>query len=692
MFGGNFTPPLDFSGWDDDVVIPYGRMLVVMSSDSDRLLALDRRTGDRVWESPRTSPFGTVASYCLGVNGRGLFVAGKNVVRRYDLPSGRLVQEKEIENSFGRGCVTETAVYLPVNDSILKLDLELKHDLAQVGVALTSDEPVGNLFSDGEKLWVVGAGRVYALTALEHRLEMLAEQIAAGDAEAQLNRMRLYFKHDRHELALADLRGAYILLQSQASADDAAERLFAAMNELKLPQSQPLVALALVTEQFGSAPSPRELGREAAARLDGVLASALSAIHHTRPPGAVAAILLRAPLLNGDQLLTAASFAIDSAATRDDIPRLVAAIEQGPPAAQIVSIRAAARLGSDDVKPPLKKLLAGGDDRVRLAAARALANLGERKNVLEAFVDLLASEDLTVRYRTQQSLQTLTSHRVPFAAEGSAADRAATAKAWQQWIEANGSTAKLKLPLSDRPIVLGRTLVVAAGALVELDADRKERWQTRLPGAALGCQGLPSGHRLVAIHSHSTVVEFDDAGKEVWKKDRLPAPPTSVQRLESGNTLVTCGNAQQIIEIAPDGSMGTTITVPGHPVFAQRLDSGNTLICLQQTQRVVEVNSSGKIVWEVRTDGTRPSHAIRLDNGNTLVTLTQGRKIVEYDPTGKTIVWSSQVPLINPSSAQRLANGNTLVADQAGIHEVDATGKNLLWQRRMQQVTGLSSF
>ena len=98
-----------------------------MSSDSDRILALDRRTGERIWESPRTSPFGSVANYCLGVNGRGLFVAGQNVVRRYDIPSGRLVQEKEFkEDSLGRGCVTDDAVYVPVKDSILKLDLELK--------------------------------------------------------------------------------------------------------------------------------------------------------------------------------------------------------------------------------------------------------------------------------------------------------------------------------------------------------------------------------------------------------------------------------------------------------------------------------------------------------------------------------------------------------------------------------------
>jgi len=247
------------------------------------------------------------------------------------------------------------------------------------------------------------------------------------------------------------------------------------------------------------------------------------------------------------------------------------------------------------------------------------------------------------------------------------------------------------LPLEDRNVPLGRTLVVSRGAVVELDADRKEQWKMQLPGAAWGCQGLPNGHRLVAINSHALVIEFDSSGKEVWRKDRLPAPPTSVQRLESGNTLVACGNVNQVVEIAPDGST-TAIPVAGRPVWAQRLDNGNTLVALQETQRVVEVNSAGRILWEALTGGHPPSHAVRLENGNTLVTLTQARKVVEYEPAGRTIVWSTQAPLVNPYVAQRLASGNTLVGDNSGVQEFDAMGKPVPWRHRQQQVTGLSSF
>jgi hypothetical protein len=186
------------------------------------------------------------------------------------------------------------------------------------------------------------------------------------------------------------------------------------------------------------------------------------------------------------------------------------------------------------------------------------------------------------------------------------------------------------------------------------------------------------------------VIEYDDSGKEVWRKDRLPAAPYSVQRLETGGTLVACPDANQIIDITPDGN--TTITnVPGRPISAQRLESGSTLVALQQQMRVVEVDRTGQIVWEARTRNP-PGHAVRLDNGNTLVSITNERKVVEYDTTGKNVVWASEVMLTNPYAAQRLSNGNTVVADHMGVHELDPTGKKILNSLRQPQVTGLSSF
>lgn len=692
VYGNTNAGLLDLNGWDDDVVIPYGRALVVLASDSDKLTAFDRRTGEMLWESPRTSPFGTVANYCLGVSGRGLFVAGKNAVRRYDIPSGRLVWEREIADSFGRGCVTDNAVYLPVKDSILQLDAEKGRDVSQVGVALTSDEPVGNLFSDGEKLWVVGAGRVYAMTTLEHRMSILAEQIAAGDGDAQLNRMRLHAKQNRTDLALTDLRGAYALFQARLTPDEAADRLFAAMNELKLSQKQPLVALQMLTEQFVTASSPPALGREAATRRADMIATSVSTIRQQKTKGATPVVLAAAPLIVEDYLISAATYAIDAAAAKDDAAALIGALEGQDDRAKLLSVRAAARVAPADAKASLRKLIGGGGDRVRLAAVRALANLGERENVLETLAALLESEHPRVRAKSYQSLRALTGQTIAFSPEGKAEERAKSVTAWKQWIATSSSTARLALPLTEQNVPLGRTLFVSQGQalMVELDSDHKKRWEVKLPGPAWGCQGLPNGHRLVAVYSNNLVLEYDDEGKEIWRKDGLPGPPYSVQRLENGNTLVACADAQQLVEIAPDGSQ-TATTVQGRPMSAQRLENGNTLVTLQQQQRVVEIDRAGKIVWEARTNNP-PGHAVRLESGNTLVSMTYTRQVVEYDAAGKTIVWRSQTPLTNPYCAERLANGNTLVADHQGLHELDAEGKKVVWQHRQPAITGLSTY
>ncbi|MCI0359731.1 MAG: PQQ-like beta-propeller repeat protein [Planctomycetaceae bacterium] len=688
---------LDLSGWDDDVVIPYGRALVVMSSDCDKLLAIDRRTGELLWESPRTSPFGPAASYCLGVNGRGLFVAGKNIVRRYDIPSGRLVWEQETGDSLGRGCVTDDAVYIPVKDSIVKFDAEKGRELAQVGVALTSDDPVGNLFSDGEKLWVVGAGRVYAMTTLEHRMSKLAEQIAAGEPEAQLNRMRLYFKQNEKEAALVDLRGAYVLFQNKLSPDESAQRLFAAMNELKLAQNEPLTALGIVTELFVTAPSPPQLAKETISKRNDVVASAMNVVRQKKLAGGTAALLAVAPLIEDDYQMLSATGAIDATATKDDIPALTEAVASGKPGLQLMTIRALARLAGDDAKQPLASLLEGGDDRVRLAAARALANAGER-NMLDTFVALLDSENVRVRTRSSQSLRALTGQKIDFAPEGKAEDRAKSIAAWKEWVSAEGATAKFTLPLSDQAVALGRTLYVSQekapqSKVFELDHQNKEVWKKDLPGQAWGCQGLPNGNRLIAVYAHSMVIEYGADGEEVWRKEGLPGAPYSVQRLDDGTTLVACADAQQLVEIAPDGST-KSINLQGRPMSAQRLDSGNTLCALMQGNRVVEVDRAGKIVWEIRPGDGRnnPSHAVRLENGNTLVCMMGSRQVVEYDPTGKTVVWQSRGRLANVYGAQRLSDGRTIVADYQGVHEFDPSGQNEKLIVRQPNVVGLSSY
>jgi outer membrane protein assembly factor BamB len=679
-------------GWDDDVVVTHGRTLVVMSSDCDRLLALDRRTGALRWDSPRTSPFGSVATYCLGAAGDRLYVAGKNVVRCYGVSSGLLKWETEIDNSYGRGVLTGDAIYVPVKDSIVKLDLASGRELLQVGASLTTDEPIGNLYSDGEKLWVVGAGRVYAMTNIEHRLHILQEQIAAGDAEAQLNRMRIYAKEQKLDLALADLRGAYELFRQQDSDDIAAQRLFAAMNELKLPQRQPQVALQMLVDVFLSAQSPPELAKEVLARRGDLLSSTLHVIRQEKLSAAVPVLLKIAPLLEQEYLVNSTAQTLDLVASKT--PATIAALQsavQGPESTgQILAAAALARLEQAAAREDLEKLIAAKDDRVRLAGARALANLGER-SVLETLVKLLESESPRVRARAQQSLRALTGQSIAFAAEGKTLDRAVGVASWKEWVDGPGKDVSLKLPLSYADVPLGRILFVSnpQNVVVEFDDDHHERWRKQVVGP-WGCQGLPNGNRLVGSMSQRAVLEFDETGAEVWRKDGLPAPPFSVQRLDNGNTLVACADANQIVEISPDGEIAS-FAIAGRPIFARRLENGHTLIALQQGNRVVELDEAKQPVWEARgLNG--PCCATRLDNGNTLVVQQFTSQVTELDPSGQKTVWTCRVPLSNPTCAERLPSGHTLISDARGIREIDSAGEQVRWHHQFQNASSVSSF
>jgi hypothetical protein len=195
--------------------------------------------------------------------------------------------------------------------------------------------------------------------------------------------------------------------------------------------------------------------------------------------------------------------------------------------------------------------------------------------------------------------------------------------------------------------------------------------------------GLPSGHRLVGSYGERSVVEFDDKGEEVWRVDGLPGGPTSIQRLDNGNTLIACTEGSQIVEIDPAKKTVWKATIDGRPVDARRLDDGRTLVTLQHAQKVVEIDESGKVGWEISGLGMAFS-AERLENGNTLVCALGHNRIREYDRAGK-IVWEKGA-FANPYCAQRIAGGHTLVVDNTGLTEIDPLG-NVVSRIQMQNVS-----
>ncbi len=163
---------LNFSGWSNDLIIPYGRQMICFSSDTDTITACDRNNGELVWRS-EMSPIGHKVDYVLGIYNDVLYAAGRETIVAYDLKGeGRMIwgaeQMFDGKQSQGRGLLTANGLYLPVENSIyhfsLPSDEEAGKLLSKVEVKLGTSAPVGNLFSDGNRLWVHGGNRLYALS------------------------------------------------------------------------------------------------------------------------------------------------------------------------------------------------------------------------------------------------------------------------------------------------------------------------------------------------------------------------------------------------------------------------------------------------------------------------------------------------------------------------------------------------
>ena len=164
-------PKLKFDGWASDVVVPWQNQLICFGSDTDTIFAIDRSSGRSIWNCPM-NPIGQKVDYLLGVRDGMLYAAGPKTIIAYDLNGeGRMVWGADElfdgKTSQGRGMLTEDAIYIPVDNGIYKYSLGGKRGKAQVvakvGVNLGTDAPVGNLYSDGQRIWVHGGPRLYAL-------------------------------------------------------------------------------------------------------------------------------------------------------------------------------------------------------------------------------------------------------------------------------------------------------------------------------------------------------------------------------------------------------------------------------------------------------------------------------------------------------------------------------------------------
>jgi hypothetical protein len=172
---------LDFDGWSEDLIIPWGREIICLASDAATIVSVDRATGAVVWEADM-EPLGSRIDYVLGIHDRVLYTAGRETIVAIDLDGhGRMLWGGEPlfggGVSAGFGILTNDGIFVPVENSVWKFALRpaesMPGPVARAAVNLGYEAPLGNLASDGRHLWVQGGNRMA-------RLE--PESSAASDA------------------------------------------------------------------------------------------------------------------------------------------------------------------------------------------------------------------------------------------------------------------------------------------------------------------------------------------------------------------------------------------------------------------------------------------------------------------------------------------------------------------------------
>ena len=166
---------VNFDGWGSDTIIPNGRELICFCSDANSIFAVDRNDGSLVWKTG-LRPYGAKVDHIIGAWDDMLYLGGSKTIIAIDLKAEGYIAwggEPLFDDAVttGRGMVTPQGVFVPVGKAIWRFGLKAKKGRAevlnQVEAFLGTGAPVGNLYSDGQRIWVHGASRLYALSPRE---------------------------------------------------------------------------------------------------------------------------------------------------------------------------------------------------------------------------------------------------------------------------------------------------------------------------------------------------------------------------------------------------------------------------------------------------------------------------------------------------------------------------------------------
>lgn len=207
------------------------------------------------------------------------------------------------------------------------------------------------------------------------------------------------------------------------------------------------------------------------------------------------------------------------------------------------------------------------------------------------------------------------------------------------------------------------TFLVAStdeGVVREFDDTGREVWKREKLGRVWTASLLANGNLLVAGQDAR---EYDPAGNVVWQSNGA----CSAERLVGGNTLVTSSGNRDVTEV--DGGEAAWSHATARVLFATRLPCGTTLMSDLDAGRIFEVARDGQVTWE--HDGfATPFVCRRLGDGTTLV-LQQMRHALIVDRSGKQI---REIPVEEHVTDLVLLPDGTIECGKGYVRRCDAKG------------------
>jgi hypothetical protein len=277
-------------------------------------------------------------------------------------------------------------------------------------------------------------------------------------------------------------------------------------------------------------PEMRQRARRTLHRIDRhgapVLTAALNMLRIHRPKDGVRAVLTVAPLCWGAALEATATDVLEEIATPADESVLKEALKNKDIRVRAMALKALAGLAGKEGIHEIRAYLTAPSPPMRLAAAQALADRGDRAS-LPVLAQLLSHPNGAMRQGSVITLRLLTRKHFDFVAGAPHEERALAAAKWRQWITEHGETAKLHLPA--KPEVMS--------------------------------SHLPEGHMLMTLGYTRRVIEVDADGKTVWSYKA--SWPWSAQKMANGNVLVGDYGGEGVTAVTPNGRIAWRSHRPG---------------------------------------------------------------------------------------------------------------------------------